>query len=282
MFVGKLLYPVLSLHVFQVRLVHRINQVNFIETQDYGNGPAIHAQYLVDLLFPLCGVFDRLRARDVGYHDHTLRLAAKVSIQAFVARVHAYEVPDFKSHLVALHPQQLELVVRPDRCLAVLLEAITNEPVHNRCLTNAGVAQHDYLEGKCHISFYIKTTFATNYKNYLLLINLCLLRMVQASSDEHLEEPPMTRLTEALQSDRVPRPSLMTNESNKLPLHLCRVPNRKIMSDAEFEDSFREMIENRLYLDNVEREAFGKVVKQGVPENLRGKFWNLCTGIHMY
>lgn len=54
------------------------------------------------------------------------------------------------------------------------------------------------------------------------------------------------------------------------------------MAEAEYEDSFREMIENRLYLDNVEREAFGKVVKQGVPSTLRGKFWNLCTGIHMY
>ena len=41
------------------------------------------------------------------------------------------------------------------------------------------------------------------------------------------------------------------------------------MSEDEYEDSFREMLENRLYLDNMEREAFGKVVKQGVPPRLR-------------
>jgi len=63
---------------------------------------------------------------------------------------------------------------------------------------------------------------------------------------------------------------------------LCRKPDRKGMSGGEFEESFREMLENRLYLDNVEREAFGKVVKQGVPASLRAQFWNLCTGIHMY
>ena len=54
------------------------------------------------------------------------------------------------------------------------------------------------------------------------------------------------------------------------------------MTDADYEDSFREMLDSRLYLDNVEREAFGKVVKQGIPPSLRANFWNLCTGIHMY
>ena len=69
------------------------------------------------------------------------------------------------------------------------------------------------------------------------------------------------RLTKALEQERVPRASLMESESNKLPLHLCRKPERKTMTEAEYEDSFREMLENRLYLDNLEREAFGKVVK---------------------
>lgn len=41
-------------------------------------------------------------------------------------------------------------------------------------------------------------------------------------------------------------------------------------------------MENRLYLEISEREAFAAVVRQGVPEELRGRFWNLCTGIHMY
>lgn len=55
-----------------------------------------------------------------------------------------------------------------------------------------------------------------------------------------------------------------------------------MMSEQEFADSFREMMDNRLYLNIDEREAFANVVRQGLPDEHRGQFWNLCTGIHMY
>ena len=54
------------------------------------------------------------------------------------------------------------------------------------------------------------------------------------------------------------------------------------MSEAEYVEAFNEMLNHRMYLENDEREAFGKVVKQGIPESLRGRFWNLCTGIYAY
>lgn len=54
------------------------------------------------------------------------------------------------------------------------------------------------------------------------------------------------------------------------------------MEDAKYESSVREMMENRMFLDDEERKAFGEVVRQGVPANLRAQFWNLCTGIYMY
>ena len=54
------------------------------------------------------------------------------------------------------------------------------------------------------------------------------------------------------------------------------------MTAKEYEDSFREMLDSRVYIESHEREAFSKVVMQGVPENLRGQFWNLCTGVYMY
>ena len=101
------------------------------------------------------------------------------------------------------------------------------------------------------------------------------------SEEQRVQEVDMHAFDQ-LQIARQSRPSLMQSESNKLPLHLCRRPDRKTMNEEEYEDSFREMLENRLYLDNVERQAFGQVVKQGVPPRLRAQFWNLCTGIHMY
>ena len=55
------------------------------------------------------------------------------------------------------------------------------------------------------------------------------------------------------------------------------------MTEAQYEDSFREMLANRVYLGGEEeRAAFGNVVRQGIPPSLRAEFWNLCTGIHMY
>ena len=54
------------------------------------------------------------------------------------------------------------------------------------------------------------------------------------------------------------------------------------MEEAKYESSVREMMENRIFLDDEERKAFGEVVRQGVPANLRAQFWNLCTGIYMY
>lgn len=54
------------------------------------------------------------------------------------------------------------------------------------------------------------------------------------------------------------------------------------MDDAKYESSFAEMMNNRVFLDDEERKAFGEVVKQGVPASLRAQFWNLCTGIYMY
>ena len=58
------------------------------------------------------------------------------------------------------------------------------------------------------------------------------------------------------------------------------------MDDATFEHSMRAMMDNRIYLDqkdsSLERQAFGAVMKQGIPANCRAQFWNLCTGIHMY
>ena len=54
---------------------------------------------------------------------------------------------------------------------------------------------------------------------------------------------------------------MIRDEQNKLPIHLCRKPNLQTMSPEEYEESFREMLENRVNLDNEEREAFGRVVK---------------------
>ena len=77
--------------------------------------------------------------------------------------------------------------------------------------------------------------------------------------------------------------SILEADKNKLPMHLCHAPKRQNMSAAQYEDSFREMLANRVYLQNEEeRAAFGNVVRQGIPPSLRAEFWNLCTGIHMY
>ena len=54
------------------------------------------------------------------------------------------------------------------------------------------------------------------------------------------------------------------------------------MDDAKYEQAVREMMENRVFLDEDERQALSEVVRQGVPANLRAQFWNLCTGIYMY
>ena len=78
------------------------------------------------------------------------------------------------------------------------------------------------------------------------------------------------------------RKSLFEAESEKLPINLCAKPNRATMEEAKYESSVREMMENRIFLDDEERKAFGEVVRQGVPANLRAQFWNLCTGIYMY
>ena len=78
------------------------------------------------------------------------------------------------------------------------------------------------------------------------------------------------------------RKSLFESESEKLPINLCAKPNLAAMGEAKYESSVREMMDNRIFLDDEERKAFGEVVRQGVPANLRAQFWNLCTGIYMY
>ena len=54
------------------------------------------------------------------------------------------------------------------------------------------------------------------------------------------------------------------------------------MTQGEYERSIRDLMENRDFLDDDEREAFKIYVNQGIPENLRARFWNICTGIRMY
>ena len=58
---------------------------------------------------------------------------------------------------------------------------------------------------------------------------------------------------------------MVQKEKNKLPISLCRKPNKLNMKEDEYIDSIREMLANRIYLDEEERQAFGLVVKQGVP-----------------
>ena len=71
-------------------------------------------------------------------------------------------------------------------------------------------------------------------------------------------------------------------DEKKVPLSLLRKPNRQTMSPVEYVESVRQMLKNRVCLNDEERMAFFAVVRQGFPEVLRADFWNLCTGIHMY
>jgi len=61
----------------------------------------------------------------------------------------------------------------------------------------------------------------------------------------------------------------LETEQNKLPINLCRKPNKQTMTEDEYIDSIREMMNNRIFLDEDERQAFGFVVKQGIPASLR-------------
>ena len=55
---------------------------------------------------------------------------------------------------------------------------------------------------------------------------------------------------------------LKDSEVNKLDLKThCEKPNREVMGEAKFESSVREMMSNRIYLDEDERKEFGDVVK---------------------
>ena len=81
-------------------------------------------------------VFNRLDVFDVGDHNDTLSLPAEVPIQSLVTRVHSDQVPHLKAHLTALHLQQLELVIGPNRRLVVALEPVTDEAIHNGSLAN--------------------------------------------------------------------------------------------------------------------------------------------------
>lgn len=97
-------------------------------------------------MLPLCCILYRLRTLYIGHHDYALRLPTEVAIQTFVAGIHSDEVPHFKAHLVPLHHQLLELIVRPDRRLITLVESITDESIDDRCLANGRVSEHDNLE----------------------------------------------------------------------------------------------------------------------------------------
>ena len=59
-------------------------------------------------------------------------------------------------------------------------------------------------------------------------------------------------------------------------------PRHMKSAQNKYEQAVREMMENRVFLDEDERQALSEVVRQGVPANLRAQFWNLCTGIYMY
>ena len=57
------------------------------------------------------------------------------------------------------------------------------------------------------------------------------------------------------------RKTLIECEADKLPIHLCAKPNKTTMEQAKYESSMREMMENRIFLNNEERKAFGDVVR---------------------
>ena len=83
---------------------------------------------------------------NISDHDYSLSFSAEISIQALVTRIHADQVPDFESHLATLHLKQFKLIVRPNRRLIFLYEAITDKAIDNGSLAYGNVSKHNYLK----------------------------------------------------------------------------------------------------------------------------------------
>ena len=96
----------------------------------------MHIQNFINLLLPLRCVLDALHVADICNHDHALGFSAKVAIQALVACVLSHHVPDLKPYLVPLHLHDLDLVVRSNRSLALLVEVVVDEAIDDRCLAH--------------------------------------------------------------------------------------------------------------------------------------------------
>ena len=64
-------------------------QVDLIGTKNNRYRSSVDLNYFVHFLFPLCCVLDRFLVCYISYHDNSLRLAAEVSIKAFVCGIHS-------------------------------------------------------------------------------------------------------------------------------------------------------------------------------------------------
>ena len=69
-----------------------------------------------------------------------------------------------------------------------------------------------------------------------------------------------------LQRD-VKRKTLFEREADKLPVSLWAKPNKQSMDSVEYARIVRELMENRDFLNDDEREAFKPYVIQGIPQS---------------
>ena len=149
----KLLHALLGLQGVQLVLFDVLNLIHFVQTQHDRYGLPVDDDDLVNFLLPLRSVLYRLQVSDVSDHDHSLRLPAKVPIQALVTSIHSDQIPHLEPHIVPLHLQQLKLVVWSNRRLIVVEESVPDESIYYWSLANIWVAKHDYLESQAHFVF---------------------------------------------------------------------------------------------------------------------------------
>ena len=88
----ELLHALLGLQGVQLVLFDVLNLIHFVQTQYDRYGLPVDDDNLVNFLLPLRGVLYRLQVSDVGDHDHSLRLPAKVPIQALVTSIRSDQI----------------------------------------------------------------------------------------------------------------------------------------------------------------------------------------------
>ena len=165
MLLREVLHSLRCLYIFQLSFIDILQFVHFVNAQDNWDRGASWGHDLIYFLFPVGCVFNTLDVGDVSHHDDAICLSAEVSIQAIVACVHAYQIPDMQSDLVPSDIHDFSLELRAYSRCVIRLKSVANKSIHNGSFAHRWIAKQNDFEHFCIVLLIVITGWISDFKS---------------------------------------------------------------------------------------------------------------------